>query len=635
MNKLAVLFLSLFFLIVPSISQGVISVFIVIFMYDIELLAWLQLASNFWWLNLIPKAAGFFLLSYVVVRFVTLRFDINAHNIKGKLTKFSVYTLLIALTIGLVVTVDIPLAKAEITVLTEFILGVPISNYDWYIGKYSDGTYYAVNGANWDNMVTGVGSTAWNPYKTNTTKLQELVLSVITSGTVFLKNVPFNYGLTIPQKVTVIEHLNGLEREFINSADSQGSPYTISLDTVHTGYYLTKDNQGRIINSWSSKDTSELMQTIHDNLPTRVETYLQGPTPVKFGKIVFEEGLFVCHSQIIIDPCSRIEWVGQGIGRTILKFNSTEITTTPSGAFSYSNIGNIIGGVGSNSEARQFLEYGASVNIHDMSIDTSEERYLSSITVSGLCIGMFRNLELKGYFMNRTGELQNAETISTYGIRVYNSTINVKMILDNLLAEGYREGFEIAADHVTMSSCQACNCYYGFVWNNGMDMNINNVHGFRIYHQIFLFNHCGLIQSSFNNLFCEGLISNNTSAWQIYIAPEYGLENVYLKGVHFGVDNKYRMAGGRVNLVHWADSIYVEDYGTATFNNNQTMSFPLTLMNVPTVGNISCNNTANTFGWTAIATEGSIWVQPVAIVTITSSNSNCNDTIYYSFQYYP
>src|SRR5690606_425322 len=47
------------------------------------------------------------------------------------------------------------------------------------------------------------------------------------------------------------------------SANTQGSPYTISVDTVQDGYYLAQDSADRFIDEWSSTNSTELLNSVN------------------------------------------------------------------------------------------------------------------------------------------------------------------------------------------------------------------------------------------------------------------------------------------------------------------------------------------------------------------------------------
>lgn len=139
---------------------------------------------------------------------------------------------------------------------------VPFTEYQWIIAQFRDGTYYAINGSDWNIMTIAEPwqpVAPWAALASNLTALEEQVLASTTSGKILLNEVAYNYNLTIPANVTVIESYNGLTRQFINSANTQGSPYTISVDTVQDGYHLAQDSAGRFLDEWSSTDWATVM----------------------------------------------------------------------------------------------------------------------------------------------------------------------------------------------------------------------------------------------------------------------------------------------------------------------------------------------------------------------------------------
>jgi hypothetical protein len=124
---------------------------------------------------------------------------------------------------------------------------IPFTPYEWFIGEFRDGSYYAVNGSDW-NIMTIVEPwqpvAPWAALSTNLTALTEQVLSVTPNGTVFLKQVAFDLALmnSIGENVAVVENVNGLARTFINPLDKAGSPYTVSV--VGADYFgADKENQ--------------------------------------------------------------------------------------------------------------------------------------------------------------------------------------------------------------------------------------------------------------------------------------------------------------------------------------------------------------------------------------------------------
>jgi hypothetical protein len=128
-----------------------------------------------------------------------------------------------------------------------------MANYAIYNLTGASTNYYAVQ-----NMSTN--GQLWF-YGTNITRTEENVLGNLTAGALWM-NALHNYSLTVPESVTVTESRNGLERKFISSSDSQGSPYTITVDNVQSGYYNVQDCNGRIINSWSSTNLTAAAESL-------------------------------------------------------------------------------------------------------------------------------------------------------------------------------------------------------------------------------------------------------------------------------------------------------------------------------------------------------------------------------------
>lgn len=147
-------------------------------------------------------------------------------------------------------TATLRILDPEVAV-TNYFLDTPLPIADFYVGVYTNNSYFAINGTNWDNFLVSA----------NSTYVEELVMGNVTSGTVFLSNTAWNYSLTVPANVRVIERLDATERVFINSADSQGSPYTVSTDDT---YIFTQDRVGSYINSYISTDAITAIDTASD-----------------------------------------------------------------------------------------------------------------------------------------------------------------------------------------------------------------------------------------------------------------------------------------------------------------------------------------------------------------------------------
>lgn len=179
---------------------------------------------------------------------------------------------------------------------TDTYLSQPPSFFDWFIGKFSSGTYFAINGSNWNDPVNVYSwqiSPPWVAYKSNATALQEQCLSSLTYGVVYGKEVAFNYSaLNIPANVSYTESVNGRQRTFINSTNTEGSPYTISVGSgADTSYYFAQDSADRYLESWSSTNASYVINSAKDALTasrTSVETIKIKGSYILTNSILFD-----------------------------------------------------------------------------------------------------------------------------------------------------------------------------------------------------------------------------------------------------------------------------------------------------------------------------------------------------------
>ena len=125
------------------------------------------------------------------------------------------------------------------------------SAYNYTIHPLSDrgsSTVYYVMAA--DN-----GTLAYT--NTNKTHVEELALgNMTTAGRVLCVNFGHNYSVPIQQGVSVDDSVNGTVRVYCNVTDSTGSPYTISVDSRDSTFYLAQDSADRFINDWSSNNAT-------------------------------------------------------------------------------------------------------------------------------------------------------------------------------------------------------------------------------------------------------------------------------------------------------------------------------------------------------------------------------------------
>jgi parallel beta-helix repeat protein len=267
---------------------------------------WLLLAGNFGSvesMNLFTVCAsvlGYALMVAGAGLFVALavstRFRVDQHKVveqAGWLRRVFVVVAVLMVAASLVFTGQV---QSNSTATTGYYLATPYSPYDWLISNYSTGLVYAINGSNWANMMTFPTPAPWAAHAGNSTAVIEAALAATTSGTIYLKGVNFNYSLTVPENVAVIENVNGLTRVFANSANSEGSPFTVSVDTRVSGYYMVADRMGRIISDWTSTNDTALRNTVYSNMVAgetlffRKGAYtINGTTHVKSGTTTIGE----------------------------------------------------------------------------------------------------------------------------------------------------------------------------------------------------------------------------------------------------------------------------------------------------------------------------------------------------------
>jgi hypothetical protein len=102
-------------------------------------------------------------------------------------------------------------------------------------------------------------------YNANETKVEQFCLGNLTSGTLHMEQLRHNYSLSIPDGVGVIESVNGTRRCFVNENTHNGSPFTISVDSVVEGYYMAQDRYGIYVDSWTSTNASGVIANTLSN----------------------------------------------------------------------------------------------------------------------------------------------------------------------------------------------------------------------------------------------------------------------------------------------------------------------------------------------------------------------------------
>jgi hypothetical protein len=302
LGSVSLLALGIFLIVFPAISYNLINVFLMLTGTKITLENVVFLLQNMWLFNALPKIVGAILLIVIVVR---TRMKTNYSKLKRQLLLASIVGIFWLLIIS-VVYVDIPATKTEATVITGYFLATAFPIADCYIGKYSDGNYFAINRSNCTNLMTSAAPIPWFAYSRNYTQVTELALANMTYGTVYLKEIPFNLALisSIPPNVTVIDNFNGVTYTYINSINSLGSPYTVSVGQGNNaGYYLATDCGKRIV--FASIDGLSVIQSC---INSEINSTYSSTT------IQLQSGVFKGITGLTFNPAIRRTLVLEGAG---------------------------------------------------------------------------------------------------------------------------------------------------------------------------------------------------------------------------------------------------------------------------------------------------------------------------------
>ena len=374
LGSLSTLALGVALIVIPSLAQGLFSLFVFGFGKNMDLLLYVNVMSNMSWLNMVPPVIGGMLLCGVVSRFIRSHYTVDVGRVKRQTLHLSSWLLVGLLAVGCFVGLGIPTSQALNTATTGYILDTPVSDFDYLIGNYSNGNIYAINGSNWDNLVAGVGSTAWSAFTSNFTKIEELALTALSSGNggkLLLKNVAFNLSLadSIPVGVTVVCNYGGQEYKYINPSSSAGSPYTVSVGQgLNVGYYVAEDAQNRI--AFSSTNASTIITNI-----------MIAGSKIQFNTGIFDFGT----SPIIVNQHGvTIQGTGNdisGVAGTVIKYSGV------GGAIQLTNATRI---QGTHINDLVVLAYGAAISsATTYGIFTNDVEYgtIERVTVNGFEAG--------------------------------------------------------------------------------------------------------------------------------------------------------------------------------------------------------------------------------------------------------
>jgi hypothetical protein len=138
-----------------------------------------------------------------------------------------------------------------------YYLQVPTSTWFYLVDRFSNASYYMVNGTNWKV----------DYQSTNLTKVEQYALGNLTSGTLYLNQQQHNTSLTIPANVMVIEDYQGvltyrtasMAQHIPACPTNVTSTFTLTSDTSeHTIVTITPTGVMQMTNFWI--DLSALTQ---------------------------------------------------------------------------------------------------------------------------------------------------------------------------------------------------------------------------------------------------------------------------------------------------------------------------------------------------------------------------------------
>jgi hypothetical protein len=370
---------------------------------------------------------------------------------------------------------------------------IPFTPYEWFIGQFRDGSYYAVNGSDW-NIMTIVEPwqpvAPWASLSTNLKALTEQCLSVTSSGVIFLKQVPFDLALieSIPENVKVACSYQDEYYEYINSADTSGSPYTVEVGAgVNVDNYIAKDSENRIC--FTSTDAFSLVNDVIDASPEIVVQ--DGALRTGTGKNVDIQlglGIFKGAETIQFPPFSTVKLNGVNRGEW-LDIN----IVTPTSYFG----GTLLYYTGNSGCAINCSGYGSppypttAVFLSNMEIRVHNPDSIvttAAVNLRGLITGAVTSINILTdnipgtnnvyYGLDaRSGASSNDKEYSHIMISGFRmngfvtdtSHAKVEYIdVSNIGGEAYSSGFSIQrGDGTSFSNLHAFSCTYGLNWASG------------------------------------------------------------------------------------------------------------------------------------------------------------------------
>ena len=362
LGSLAIMSLSLVLIVFgQAIFFGAVSTVLSVSNTKINVLDIIFLLRYMPYLGLIPQGIGAGLLAYFLMRSEA---KVDIPKVKKQFLRLFVIFAIGAILISSAL-VTIPVVHANLVASANYYLDSPLPLDGVYVGEYNNNSYFVINGANWHNFAQS----------SNRTLVESYALGNSTTGHVYAE-VPFDYNLTIPPNVSVVENVNGLTRIFCNPINRQGNSYTVTIDKVNSGYYLVQDSTGRYMNGWQSSNSVNAINSAVNNCTNGGSVYVG--TGRYSANITVQTGVkFV----LDIGTTGVYSSPAQGATCLILNYNS--------GIFDYYTLGNLTGEI-NLSAGTTSLSPNWQSNWDILVNQIISQSTLSSLTVSGT--GSFGNV---------------------------------------------------------------------------------------------------------------------------------------------------------------------------------------------------------------------------------------------------
>ena len=179
--------------------------------------------------------------------------------------------------------------------------GLPLKEVD-YIVVFNTPYFEAIDGVN--------GTIAYQEDSQDAVLTD--IVGVLSSGSILLKGIQYDYSVSIPENVSIIESYQGNLKQFINPLNSNGAPYKVTFDGTK---YYAKDSKGYIVSIntnlltliqatialLTSGRTSKEKVTVEGDVTLTGSIYAPAYTVLDFtGKVTLSNDFFTTASKAVV-----------------------------------------------------------------------------------------------------------------------------------------------------------------------------------------------------------------------------------------------------------------------------------------------------------------------------------------------